>query len=38
VGNIASGSEFRFYEGPVEIGVGKVLSVMGWVEDIGQEE
>jgi len=38
LGNIASGSEFRFYEGPTEIGVGKVLNVIGWVENIDQED
>lgn len=30
LGNIKSGIEFKFYEGSVEIGKGKVLNVIGW--------
>jgi len=29
---IDSGTEFKFYEGPVEIGGGRVLKVIGWVD------
>ncbi len=32
LGAIQIGTEFKFYEGPVEIGNGKVLKVIGWVE------
>jgi len=30
LGNIKSGSEFKFYEGPFEIGRGMVLKIVGW--------
>lgn len=30
LGDIKPGIEFKFYEGPIEIGSGKVLSVIGW--------
>jgi translation elongation factor EF-Tu-like GTPase len=33
LGNIKPGTEFKFYEGPVEIGSGKVLNVIGWIEN-----
>lgn len=33
LGEIKSGTEFKFYEGAIEIGGGKVLKVLGWVED-----
>jgi translation elongation factor EF-Tu-like GTPase len=29
---IDSGTEFKFYEGPVEIGGRRVLKVIGWVD------
>jgi translation elongation factor EF-Tu-like GTPase len=29
--NITLGTEFRFYEGPIEIGSGKVTGIIGWV-------
>lgn len=32
LGDIRVGTEFKFYEGPIEIGDGKVLKVIGWVE------
>ena len=32
LGEIHLATEFKFYEGPVEIGEGKVLKVIGWVE------
>src|SRR5687767_10951542 len=32
LGNIKPGLSFKFYEGPIEIGEGKVLKVIGWVE------
>lgn len=32
LGEIHIGTEFKFYEGPVEIGDGKVLKVIGWIE------
>lgn len=31
LGEIQIGTEFKFYEGPVEIGDGKVTKVIGWV-------
>lgn len=32
LGDINAGTEFRFYEGPYEIGNGKVVEVVGWLE------
>lgn len=32
LGNINTGTEFRFYEGPFEIGRGKVVEIVGWIE------
>jgi elongation factor Tu len=32
LGEIKPGTDFRFYEGPNEIGKGKVLEVLGWVK------
>jgi len=32
LGEIHLATEFKFYEGPIEIGEGKVLKVIGWVE------
>lgn len=31
LGDIRIGTEFKFYEGPVEIGSGKVLKIIGWI-------
>jgi translation elongation factor EF-Tu-like GTPase len=31
LGDIEPGVEFKFYEGPNEIGSGKVLKVVGWI-------
>jgi len=33
LGEIHVGTEFKFYEGPVEIGDGKVFKLIGWVEN-----
>lgn len=32
LGNIKINNEFKFYEGNVEIGQGKVIDVIGWVD------
>lgn len=32
LGEIRLGTEFKFYEGPIETGSGEVLEVVGWVE------
>jgi GTPase len=32
LGHIKEGTVFRFYEGPVEIGIGKILKIFGWIE------
>lgn len=32
LGKIDSGTEFEFYEGPIQIGKGEVLKVLGWLE------
>ena len=32
LGDIKPRSEFKFYEGPVEIGNGKIFKVIGWEE------
>lgn len=32
LGEVHYGTEFKFYEGPVEIGNGRVLKVIGWFE------
>ena len=32
LGDIKEGTVFKFYEGPIEIGSGKVLKVIGWIE------
>jgi translation elongation factor EF-Tu-like GTPase len=31
LGDITPGVRFKFYEGPIEIGSGKVLKVFGWI-------
>lgn len=31
LGELQSGNEFKFYEGAVEIGIGEVIKVLGWV-------
>lgn len=30
LGDIKVGSKFKFYEGPVEIGFGEVINILGW--------
>lgn len=33
LGDIMDGTGFKFFEGPVEIGSGKVINVIGWVKN-----